>query len=353
MAKCHKLLHQLKSYWHLLNRSFWKELEWVSMWITPKVMPPIISMGTRIYAKRTITLFNRVNPQLQNTIFQCSHNHWLCIFTSNEQDPACHACNNVHLWRWLTVIVTTAETHHMLPHCSLICMEEFNDSPLLHTHFYVRRHFVTLSLCCHLSHSNNNMWWNVVGKIRHLLLYHHHLPLMLWANIRKQETLLLEQHSYNESQKGLLQKDSNHNEEAICYWECIPPSNIWDKESSKTLLFLVLTWKLVFPCRVLFSPNNWLCEWLYKKLFIKLVSIYVLQFLYSINKQIQFQMLYSLNTISKITATVSNVKAFRSALPLQGLMCYCDRDLHFFIKNWKMKLQSQIVWWNLLSLSSE
>ena len=59
-------------------------------------------------------------------------------------------------------------------------------------------------------------------------------------------------------------------------------------------------------------------------------------------------MLYSLNTISKITATVSNVKAFRSALPLQGLMCYCDRDLHFFIKNWKMKLQSQIVWWNLL-----
>ena len=34
-------------------------------------------------------------------------------------------------------------------------MEEFSDTPLLHTRFPVRRYFVRLPLCCHLSHSNN------------------------------------------------------------------------------------------------------------------------------------------------------------------------------------------------------
>ena len=30
--------------------------------------------------------------------------------------------------------------------------------PLLHTHFHVRRNFVRLSLCCHLSHGNKILW---------------------------------------------------------------------------------------------------------------------------------------------------------------------------------------------------
>ena len=33
-------------------------------------------------------------------------------------------------------------------------MEEFNYTPSLRTHFHVRRHFVRLPLCCHLSHGN-------------------------------------------------------------------------------------------------------------------------------------------------------------------------------------------------------
>ena len=39
-------------------------------------------------------------------------------------------------------------------------MEEFSDILLLHTHFYVRCHFVRL--CCHLSHGNKiewSIWW--------------------------------------------------------------------------------------------------------------------------------------------------------------------------------------------------
>jgi len=79
--------------------------------------------------------------------------------------------------KWLVfhVAVATTETHHPLPHCANIhclvsvniqqasmnvigcnffCMEEFNYTPLLHTHFHIRRHFVRLPLCCHLSQGN-------------------------------------------------------------------------------------------------------------------------------------------------------------------------------------------------------
>jgi hypothetical protein len=78
-------------------------------------------------------------------------------------------------WRVFHVAVATAETRQPPPHCANIhCsvsanvqhasidvigynffrMEESNYTPSLHTHFHVRRHFVRLSLCCHLSHGN-------------------------------------------------------------------------------------------------------------------------------------------------------------------------------------------------------
>ena len=66
--------------------------------------------------KTTIALFDRENYHLQNTIFQCSHHCYLCIFASNEQDPECHAHKYVQPWRWLAV--TTAETCHPPPHCA-------------------------------------------------------------------------------------------------------------------------------------------------------------------------------------------------------------------------------------------
>ena len=78
-------------------------------------------------------------------------------------------------WLVFHIAVATAEMHHPPPHCANIhClvsvniqqasmnvtgsnffhMEEFNYTPLLHTHFHVRRHFVRLPLCCHLSQGN-------------------------------------------------------------------------------------------------------------------------------------------------------------------------------------------------------
>ena len=46
--------------------------------------------------KTTITLFDGANSQLQNTISQHSHHCELCIFTSSEQESACHAHKNLH-----------------------------------------------------------------------------------------------------------------------------------------------------------------------------------------------------------------------------------------------------------------
>jgi len=50
-------------------------------------------------------------------------------------------------------------------------MEEFSDTPLLHTYFHVRHHSVRVLLCCHLSHGNN-MQLDVGVNIQPLLPYH-------------------------------------------------------------------------------------------------------------------------------------------------------------------------------------
>ena len=76
-------------------------------------------MGT----KSTIILFNRANSWLQNTIFQHSHHHLLCIFTSNVQIPAHCTQKSAWLsgvWPVFHVAVTAAEMHHPPPHCANI-----------------------------------------------------------------------------------------------------------------------------------------------------------------------------------------------------------------------------------------
>ena len=78
-------------------------------------------------------------------------------------------------WLVIHIAVATAETRHPPPHganihclvtvnihqasmsvtgCKFFRMERFNYTPLLHTHFHVRRHFARLPLCCHLPHGN-------------------------------------------------------------------------------------------------------------------------------------------------------------------------------------------------------
>jgi len=119
------------------------------------------------------------------------------------------------MWLVFHTVVSTAEVHHPQHPCAHIhClvsiniqqmstnvggyhffhMEEFSDTPLLHTHFHVRCQSVRLSLCWHLSHGNK-MQWDIGGKAQPLLPYHQHPPLMSWTNIIKQEALLSEQPS--------------------------------------------------------------------------------------------------------------------------------------------------------------
>jgi len=65
----------------------------------------------------------------------------------------------------------------------------------LRMHFHIRCHFVSLPLCCPLTHSNK-MWWDIGVKVQLLLSCHQFLPLMSWDNVIKHEALLLEQLLY-------------------------------------------------------------------------------------------------------------------------------------------------------------
>ena len=161
--------------------------------------------------------YNRYKKH-NNIISQCKfaatkyYHPYLCIFASNEQEPAYCACKNPRQRRWLTVsqCYDGIIARKMLPmqtkfHCAHIhrfvsinvqqasvnvsgChfsyMEEFSDTLLLHMYFHVTCHLVGLPLCCHLSHGNM-MQRNIGGKVQPLLPYLQHLPLTLWASIIK------------------------------------------------------------------------------------------------------------------------------------------------------------------------
>jgi len=84
-------------------------------------------------------------------------------------------------WLVFHVTVAIAETHHPPPcyahvHCLIsiniqqtsMNVNWCNFTPLLHTHFHVRHHFVTLTFCYHLSHSNK-LKQNTGGKALPLL----------------------------------------------------------------------------------------------------------------------------------------------------------------------------------------
>ena len=115
----------------------------------------------------TVTLFGRAKSQLQNFIFQHCHHYLLCIYASDEQEPACCTCKNLHGCpeRGLSF---TAETHHPPPPCAhtrclvsisvqkaattisgciFFHMEESNSTPLFCMNFHVRCHCVRLPLC--------------------------------------------------------------------------------------------------------------------------------------------------------------------------------------------------------------
>ena len=130
-----------------------------------------------------MTLFDRANSQLKNAILQHSHHHELCIFDSNEQEPVYCSHKNPHGHLEHDLSFTSllpqlkCSTHSFALHQLFLVsiniqkmsmnvngshffhMEEFISTPLLHTHFHVRRHSVRVLLCCHLSQHVTEYWW--------------------------------------------------------------------------------------------------------------------------------------------------------------------------------------------------
>ena len=130
-----------------------------------------ISTETTTDRKSTITLFDRANSHLQNTIFQHHSTPPLTVFSSainkslhatliktcmSRGDPLLPLlkCTN----QCLTVLTPTVWSPRKVQQapmnangCHIFHMEEFSDTP---SDFHVRHYFVRLLLCCHLSHSN-------------------------------------------------------------------------------------------------------------------------------------------------------------------------------------------------------
>ena len=140
-------------------------------------------METTTNIKNTITLTEQI--LCCKTVFKNNYTTisyaFLPVMNTSLQGVLITICTafknmvNLHQQRRPTVAVTTAKTHHPLPHCAHIhclvsisilqasmndsechffCMEEFSDT-FASYYFQVRCHCVRLPLCCHLSHGNN------------------------------------------------------------------------------------------------------------------------------------------------------------------------------------------------------
>lgn len=128
--------------------------------------------------KSTVTLFDRANSELQNTILLTVTSisfTFLPHMNKSLYAMLIKICMAVQTLSVFHVTVATVEMHHSPPHCahthclvsinvhqasknvnecSFFCMEKFNSAHLFHTHFHVRCHLVGVLLCCHLSHGN-------------------------------------------------------------------------------------------------------------------------------------------------------------------------------------------------------
>ena len=138
-------------------------------------------METTIDTKSTITLFDRANSQLQNTIFQHSHHVSAFLPVMNKSLHVTlvtvHTSGHyAHIHCLVSLNVQPASMN--VSGCNFFCMEEFSDTPLLHQHFHVRHHFIRLPLCCHLS-NGNNVYGILVGRFS---LYCHITNICLWGH---------------------------------------------------------------------------------------------------------------------------------------------------------------------------
>lgn len=177
----------------------------------------LLYLYTQVVLKVTLLIYFNENHnrhkersfQLQST-FSAFSLLQMCIFATNKSQKAAleNICTSKGdtlssllrcITHCLTVHTFTAWSIEAFSNCCWMSIDnflhkvEFSDSPLLHTHCYVRCNFDSLLLCCQLLHSNNTER-NTAGKVHPLMLYHQHLPWMLWTEIITCETLLLEQH---------------------------------------------------------------------------------------------------------------------------------------------------------------
>lgn len=138
-------------------------------------MPPI-STEMKADTESTITPFDRANSQLQNAIFQHSHHHYLTHFFSKQRTRPCMPHSKIctsrgdplpllpplkcttHCLTALTPTVWSPQTfskRQMAVGAIFSAMEEFSDTPLLHTYTSMSDTILSDCLCCHLSQDNN------------------------------------------------------------------------------------------------------------------------------------------------------------------------------------------------------
>ena len=75
---------------------------------------------------------------------------WLVFHVTVATAEPPTTCANIHC----LVSINVQQASMNVIGCNFFHMEEFNYTPLFHMYFHVRRHFVTLPLCCHLLHGN-------------------------------------------------------------------------------------------------------------------------------------------------------------------------------------------------------
>lgn len=88
----------------------------------------LISTETTTSRKSTVTLFDRSNPQLQNSVLQHSPCRGLRIFTIDKQEPARCARRNPHPQWWPTAVsqVLWWCHHPLLPSADTHCLGSRN-----------------------------------------------------------------------------------------------------------------------------------------------------------------------------------------------------------------------------------
>ena len=154
-------------------------------------------METTTDTKSTITQIDRANSQLQNTVFQRSHHHLLCIFASNEQElhaaliKICTSATDPlwllpmlkHTIHNLTVLTATAGLHKCsssIDECQWVPFLLHRGVPLHNCSILTSRSDTILSNCLsaaihHMATKRNRM---LVGRFKPFC---HSTNICLWC----------------------------------------------------------------------------------------------------------------------------------------------------------------------------